>query len=130
MELGYVGLGAMGGALARRLMLTHKLRVFDLRPDLVSEFAGNGAIPAQDGASLARECDLVMLCLPRSADVRAAIFAVAPDVEEGLRYGMLDYPGLANLGAQKHYVALYVAPEVLARHVDAFPGVDRGKEIK
>ncbi len=50
-----------------------------------------------------------------------------PRFEEGLRYGMLDYPGLANLGAQKHYVALYVAPEVLKRHRSNFPGVDAGK---
>ena len=55
------------------------------------------------------------------------IGSVAPEAEEGLRYGMLDYPGLANLGAQKRYVALYVAPEVLAAHRDAFPGVDAGK---
>ena len=59
--------------------------------------------------------------------VRAAIFDVAPSVEEGVRYGMLDYPGLANLAAQKRYVSLYVAAEVLARHAAAFPGVDRGK---
>ena len=74
MELGYVGLGAMGGALARRLMLSHKLRVLDLRPEAVAAFAENGAIPAQDGASLARESDILLLCLPRSADVREAIF--------------------------------------------------------
>ena len=30
MNLGYIGLGMMGGALARRLMREHKLRVFDL----------------------------------------------------------------------------------------------------
>ena len=51
MELGYIGLGAMGGALARRLMLSHTLRVYDLRPDVVSDFAENGAIPAQSPAA-------------------------------------------------------------------------------
>ena len=59
--------------------------------------------------------------------VREAILDVVPSVEEGVRYGMLDYPGLANLAAQKRYVALYVPPAVLARHAAAFPGVDRGK---
>ena len=59
--------------------------------------------------------------------IRASIARVAPEIEEGLRYGMLDYPGLANLGAQKRYVALYVAPDVLARHREHFPGVDAGK---
>lgn len=59
--------------------------------------------------------------------IRRTILDEAPGVAEGLRYGMLDYPGVANLAAQKHYVALYVAPAVLARHRDAFPGVDAGK---
>lgn len=74
MQLGYVGLGAMGGALARRLMLSHRLRVLDLRAELVTAFAENGATPAQNGAAMARECDVVLLCLPRSSDVREAIF--------------------------------------------------------
>ena len=59
--------------------------------------------------------------------IRDVIRVVAPEIDEGIRYGMLDYPGLANLGAQKRYVALYVAPEVLARHRDRFVGVDAGK---
>ena len=88
MELGYVGLGAMGGALARRLMLSHKLRVHDLRPEVVGQFAEEGAVAAQDGASLARECDVVLLCLPRSADVRAAIFGPGGLVE-GLEPGKI-----------------------------------------
>jgi 3-hydroxyisobutyrate dehydrogenase len=88
MELGYIGLGAMGGALARRLMLSHKLRVLDLRPDVVADFAKDGAVPAQDGASLARECDVIMLCLPRSADVRTAIFGPGGLVE-GLEPGKI-----------------------------------------
>lgn len=61
MNLGYVGLGAMGGALARRLMLSRELRVLDLRPDRMAEFADQGAIPAQDGAALARASNVVLL---------------------------------------------------------------------
>ncbi len=59
--------------------------------------------------------------------IRKAIRSVVPRFDEGLRYGMLDYPGLANLGAQKHYVALYVAPAVLKQHRANFPRVDAGK---
>jgi uncharacterized protein YdhG (YjbR/CyaY superfamily) len=59
--------------------------------------------------------------------IRTQILMVAPDVEEIIEHGMLGYPGLANLGAQKHHVALYVMPEVLAKHRDAFTGVDCGK---
>ena len=88
MELGYVGLGAMGGALARRLMLSHKLRVLDLRPEAVENFTANGAVPTQDGASLARESDIILLCLPRSADVREAIFG-SGGIAEGLSPGKI-----------------------------------------
>lgn len=59
--------------------------------------------------------------------LRKAVLAADPEVRETLRYGMLDYPGVANLGAQKHYVALYVAPSALAKHKKNFPGVDAGK---
>lgn len=59
--------------------------------------------------------------------VRQVVFEVVPDAREGIEYGMLDYPGLANLAAQKDYVALYVAPAVLARRKDDFPGVSAGK---
>src|SRR5260221_9732403 len=74
MNLGYVGLGRMGGALVRRLLPHHKLRAYDLRPEVVAEFAGAGAVPAQNLAAMARECDVVMTCLPTSKEVRAVVF--------------------------------------------------------
>ena len=59
--------------------------------------------------------------------IRDLIFEVAPDTQEVIEYGMLGYPGLANLAAQKHYVALYVMPAVLAKHRIRFPAADCGK---
>jgi uncharacterized protein YdhG (YjbR/CyaY superfamily) len=59
--------------------------------------------------------------------IRRLIHEIEPKMVEGMQYGMLDFPGLANLAAQKNYVALYVVPEVLARHKKHFPGVDAGK---
>ena len=59
--------------------------------------------------------------------IRRTIRDEAPDLEEGIRHGMLDYPGLASLAAQKGYVALYVSPAVLDRHRDNFPDVSAGK---
>ena len=59
--------------------------------------------------------------------IRDAIFEAAPDAEEIVEYGMLGYPGVAHLAAQKHYVALYIRPAVLAEHRDSFPGADCGK---
>ncbi len=57
--------------------------------------------------------------------LRDAIAAAVPEAEEDIGHGMLDYPGLCNLGAQKHHVALYVAPDVLDRHRDSFPDCGR-----
>jgi 3-hydroxyisobutyrate dehydrogenase len=74
MRLGYIGLGNMGGALARRLLRQHQMRVFDLRPEVVARFAELGAIPAQSAEALVRESDMVMTCLPTSQNVRDVLF--------------------------------------------------------
>ena len=51
-------------------------------------------------------------------DIREVIFQVYDENEEIIEYGMLGYPGLANLAAQKNYVALYVKPKVLDNYRD------------
>jgi 6-phosphogluconate dehydrogenase len=62
MELGMVGLGRMGANMARRLMRDgHRLVVYDVNPDAVSELAGEGA----EGASSLREL-ASKLSAPRS----------------------------------------------------------------
>lgn len=86
MELGYVGLGAMGGALARRLLRERSLRVFDLMPERVSAHVEKGGTAAQSAAALASECDLVMTCLPTSKEVYAAIFG-PNGLAEGMKRG-------------------------------------------
>ena len=83
MQIGYVGLGAMGGALARRLLREHSLVVFDINHAAVAQFEKAGAAGAFSGADLAGKCDVIMMCLPRSSDVRAAIFA-SGGLAEGL----------------------------------------------
>ncbi|MEM8799883.1 MAG: DUF1801 domain-containing protein [Pseudomonadota bacterium] len=59
--------------------------------------------------------------------IRKTIFAIKKDQPEGLDYGMLDYPGLANLAGQRAHVSFYVKPEVLARHKSHFPKTSAGK---
>ena len=41
MDVGYIGLGAMGGALARRLLSAYRMHVWDINPKATSEFAAN-----------------------------------------------------------------------------------------
>jgi 3-hydroxyisobutyrate dehydrogenase len=86
MKVGYIGLGAMGGALANHLVRKHSLTVLDLNRDAVARFVELGAHGAANGAELARRSEVVVLCLPRSADVKQALFG-PNGVAEGLAHG-------------------------------------------
>lgn len=86
MEVGYVGLGAMGGALAKRLLKSRKLRLYDLRPEAAQALAADGGVPQQSPAALAEGSDLVLTCLPTSNEVREAIFGKG-GIAEGLKAG-------------------------------------------
>jgi len=88
MRIGYVGLGAMGGALARHLVPRHALTVFDLSASALGEFTALGARAATSCADLAKDCDMVLLCLPRSADVERVLFG-AGGLAEGLAPGAI-----------------------------------------
>ena len=49
MRLGIIGLGKMGGNMALRLIgKGHEVVVYDRNPELVSSFAGKGALPSGD----------------------------------------------------------------------------------
>ena len=88
MNIGYIGLGAMGGPLARRLLAGHTLHVWDISAAAVERFETLGARPAPTAAELARRCDVVLLCLPRTADVHRVVFGPA-GLAEGLSAGKL-----------------------------------------
>jgi 3-hydroxyisobutyrate dehydrogenase len=88
MKIGYIGLGAMGGALARRLLLSRELQVFDRSADAITALQGLGAGAAATPAAMARDCDIVMMCLPRSANVREVLFGPA-GLAEGLTPGKI-----------------------------------------
>jgi 3-hydroxyisobutyrate dehydrogenase len=88
LRVGYVGLGTMGGALARRLMLSRTVRVHDARREAVSAFVAEGAQAAADLPSLARECDVIFVCVPTSAIVREVIFGKG-GLAEGLAPGKI-----------------------------------------
>lgn len=86
MKIGYVGLGAMGGALAHWLIADHDLLVWDLNPDAMARFTAEGGAAAESLPQMARDCDVIFLCLPRSKNVEEAIFGEA-GLAEGLSKG-------------------------------------------
>lgn len=112
MELGYIGLGAMGGALARRLLQSGRIHVFDLSKEAMAAFADLGASPAKSPADLARICDIVLLCLPRSADVRKVIFA-----ENGLIEGLASGKIVIDQTSGSPHETREMAAELEARNI-------------
>lgn len=88
-RIGYVGLGTMGGALARRLLREHALTVFDLSPERCAEFAALGATVVGSPAEVGAASDIVLTCLPTSAQVREVIFGDNHGLIRGLRPGSL-----------------------------------------
>lgn len=65
MRLGYVGLGAMGGPMARNLVNAgHDLTAYDLDQAKVEELATSGATPATSAEELARNVDVLFTSLP------------------------------------------------------------------
>jgi 3-hydroxyisobutyrate dehydrogenase len=88
-RIGYIGLGMMGGALARRLIAEHPLTVFDLSKERCAEFAALGATVAASPAEVGASCDIVLTCLPTSANVRDVIFGGNDGLIRGMAKGGL-----------------------------------------
>lgn len=87
MDVGFVGLGAMGGPMAANILRgDHMLTVYDTNPDAVSVLRDAGANVADSCASLARVSKLLITMLPRPADVESVMLgdggiaeAIEPD---------------------------------------------------
>lgn len=86
--VGYIGLGAMGGMLARRLLPAARLHIWDLSAAAVSTLERQGAIAMDDAAALAQRCNIIFLSLPRTADVEQVILG-AKGLLQGMKPGTL-----------------------------------------
>ncbi|HVZ09575.1 NAD(P)-dependent oxidoreductase [Rhodopila sp.] len=86
-RIGYIGLGIMGGALARRLLREHALTVFDLSPERREVFAALGATVADSPAAVGAASDIVLTCLPTSTQVRDVIFGDNYGLIRGMKPG-------------------------------------------
>jgi len=64
----------MGSALAGQLASCTDLHVWDLNTKACERFKASGATIALTAADVARSCQLIFLCLPRSSDVKNLIF--------------------------------------------------------
>jgi 3-hydroxyisobutyrate dehydrogenase len=73
-RLGYVGLGAMGGPMARNLVdAGHDVTVYDLDRAKVEELAASGATAASSAGELARAVDVLFTSLPGPRQAASAM---------------------------------------------------------
>lgn len=67
-KLGFIGLGVMGGPMARNLVLAgYPVTVFDLDPAQIDLLVADGAQAADSAAALAEAADILLTSLPSSA---------------------------------------------------------------
>src|SRR5690606_18670228 len=87
--VGFIGLGIMGQPMARNVLINgYPLVVYDLSPAAVAALTAQGASAADSPRHLAEQVDIVLLCLPDSPDVQAAM--LGPDgVLAGTRAGQI-----------------------------------------
>jgi 2-hydroxy-3-oxopropionate reductase len=72
--VGFIGLGIMGRPMARNILAAgFPLVVYDLTSEPVNELVNAGATAANSPAEVAASADVVLLCLPDSPDVEAAM---------------------------------------------------------
>src|SRR5690348_15700678 len=74
-SIGFIGLGRMGHPMAALLARAgFDWAVYDIRPDVVAQFAADQrARAAVDACDLGRDADVVTTMLPTGADVRAVV---------------------------------------------------------
>ena len=83
-NIGFVGLGQMGGAMSRNLIKDgHSLKVFDVNTDAVAQLVAEGAAAASSGKDAASGAEVVFTMLPIGAIVEQAVFG-ADGIAEGM----------------------------------------------
>jgi 3-hydroxyisobutyrate dehydrogenase len=88
MNVAFIGLGHMGGPMARNLLKTgHSLSVFDLVQRNIDSLTGAGASAASSAKQAAADADVVLTMLPSSSHVRD-VYLGGDGVLAGVRAGI------------------------------------------
>jgi 3-hydroxyisobutyrate dehydrogenase-like beta-hydroxyacid dehydrogenase len=77
-QLGFVGLGNMGGPMAHRLIdAGHRLAVYDLREEAMAPLIARGAERTNSSRAVADASDIVFFSLPEPKDVQGEALGIA-----------------------------------------------------
>jgi|SRR5579872_3673537 len=75
-KIAFVGLGTMGGPMARNLVRAgYTVRVYDTNPEAVAKLVKEGAVAAATPADAARDADVAITMVPDSPQVEDALLA-------------------------------------------------------
>ena len=81
-SIGFIGVGRMGGRLARRLIdAGYHLTIFDTSAAIMRPFVESGATAADSAAAVASACEIVITCLPTPAVVHTVALGKSGIVE-------------------------------------------------
>jgi 3-hydroxyisobutyrate dehydrogenase len=84
MQLGFIGLGAMGLPMTGHLLEAgHQVTVASRSPGPVERAVALGAIDGGSPAAVAKAGDIVILCVPSSPQVTEVVDAMLPELGEG-----------------------------------------------
>jgi len=87
MQIGFIGLGKMGGNMVERLLHDkHEVVIYNRTPDKVQEYAKKGAIPSSSHADLAFKIKgrkAIWLMVPSGAPVDQNISDIVPHLSKG-----------------------------------------------
>jgi 3-hydroxyisobutyrate dehydrogenase-like beta-hydroxyacid dehydrogenase len=84
MQLGFVGLGSMGGPMTRNVLEAgHRVAVFDTDRDAMGPLVEAGARATDGVHAVAAESDVVILSLPSPGAVEAVVTELAGALDEG-----------------------------------------------
>ncbi len=102
-NIGFIGLGIMGNAMAKNLLKAgHSLVVFDIVPELLDRVVAAGAARGASCSDVAARSEIVITMLPDGPEVEQAILGPS-GVLEGARPGtsVADMSSISPLVAQK-----------------------------
>ena len=103
MQVGFIGLGNVGGKLSGSLLRNGvSLQVHDLDEALVEAFVAKGAKNGVSPAEMMQSCDIVITCLPNPAASAAVVQAMLAHVKPGkiwLEMSTTDEAEVKRLGA-------------------------------
>jgi 3-hydroxyisobutyrate dehydrogenase-like beta-hydroxyacid dehydrogenase len=124
-RVGFVGLGHLGGTMARRLAdAGHTLVVHDHHADHVRSLTDQGAEAAGSGREVAERCGVVFTCLPSEDAARAAVLG-----DDGVAAGVRDDGGVVECSTVSPRTARELGDGVRGRGGQEIDASVSGSEI-